>query len=192
MPDSPSGRMDKNADRFLRGRSHPVFMIVAFVSVFFFAGLPFLFDTDSWLLVVPCLIGCFSCFFLFIRLLVGLEGELANLKFIFLIIAGYLCYRAGEQWYLIVLLTAGTLLCSFLIARLIGPSVPVIRQRANSPRSAWRLSDSSLSGANITCATRLANCRALSRESLSHSGSAPAAATSIWRKMRLKHAKSWP
>jgi hypothetical protein len=128
MPDCPSGRMDKNTDRLLLGDSHPVLAIVAFVATFLFAALPFLFDTDRVFIVVPCIIGCFSCCLLFLRLLVGAQ-ELKHVKYICLGIAAYLFYLAGRQWYLIVLITGGTVLCSILIARLIGPFVPVTHQR---------------------------------------------------------------
>lgn len=124
MPESPLSRTDMCAKRFTHGDSHPVLAIVVFFAAFLFGALPFVFDTDSFLIVAPCLIACFSSVILFLRLLVG---DVGPVKYIFLFIAGYLGYVAGEQWYVVVFLAGGALLCSLFIDRLIGDFVAVIR-----------------------------------------------------------------
>jgi hypothetical protein len=101
-----------------------VLAIVAFFAAFLFAGLPFIFDTDNILVVAPCMIACFSCVILFLRLLVG---DLGPMKYSFWIVTGQLCHVAGEEWYLVVFLAVGTLLCSYLIARLMGDFAPLVR-----------------------------------------------------------------
>ena len=120
MPDLP----DECAERPAGRGPHPGLAIVAFFAAFLFAALPFGFDSDDFFVVAPCLIACFSSSILFIRVMVG---DLRRFTYIFLAAAGHLCYAAGEQWYVVVLLALGTLLCSFLMARLIGDFAPVIR-----------------------------------------------------------------
>jgi hypothetical protein len=124
MSEPLASRIDPSAARDTPGNSHPVAAVFVFFASFLFAALPFVFDTDNLLVVAPCLIACFSCSILFLRLLVG---DLGPLKYTFFIIAGHLGYVAGEQWYVVAILVGGTLLCSFLINRLLGEFAPVIR-----------------------------------------------------------------
>lgn len=123
MAELNTDRTQRNADRLLRGGSHPVLAIAAFFGAFLFAALPFVFDRTTCWLSPPGLMACFSCSILFMRLLIG---ELGLIKWILLGVAAYLGYIAAEQWYLIALLAGGTLVCSFLIARLVGDFVPVV------------------------------------------------------------------
>jgi hypothetical protein len=118
-----------NIERMLPGTPRPYVAMAAFGAVFFFAGFPFLFDTDNLLIAVPCIIACLSAFVLFLHLLVGLNGDTRQIKYMLLGIAAYLAVLAGRQWYLIALITCGTVVTSFLIARLLGPTIPVIRPR---------------------------------------------------------------
>ena len=117
--------MARNGGQLLPDGKHPVVALIAFISAFLFAGFPFAVDPDSFLIVAFGVIGCFSVTILFIRLLIG---ELGRVKWILLGMAGYLCVIAGHQWYLIVLLTVGTVLCSFVISRLLGSFKPLVRK----------------------------------------------------------------
>lgn len=122
-----SGRTDNRAERLLPGDSHPVFAAVAFAAVILFAAVPFLVDTDEPSFVIPSLIGCFTSFFVFLHLLVGLTGSFSSVKRNSLLIVISLGIAAGGQWYLMALIAGGTLLCTLFLIRLIGPHVPVIR-----------------------------------------------------------------
>lgn len=113
----------RNVNQLFRGGSRPVLAVIAFFATFLFAALPFAFDTDNVLVVAPCIIASFSCAILFMRFLIGEPGMV---KWILLAAAGYLCISAGREWYVVLLLTGGTICCSILFDRLIGKFVPLI------------------------------------------------------------------
>ena len=136
MAESSPDQIARNADRLLLGAKHPVFAIFAFMSAFVFAALPFLVNTENALIIVPCLIACASCSILFIQLLIG---RLGHVKWLLLAIAGFLCVYAGGHWYLIVLLTGGTVLCCSVVDRLIGRFRPLIR--VSDHEHAWSSRD---------------------------------------------------
>ena len=123
-PDYTSGHIDRISDQHVRADSHPVLAIVVFVAAFVFAALPFLSDTDNFFIVAPCVIASLSCSILFMRLVMG---DLGPVKWIMLATAGYACVSVGREWYIVVLLTTGTVLCSILIDRLVGDFVPLTR-----------------------------------------------------------------
>lgn len=123
MPESMTGQTAMNADRLLRGGKHPVLAVVAFVAAFMFAALPFVIATDNPLAVGPSVIACVSCSILFMRLLIG---KLGIVNWLLLGVAGYLCIVAEREWYVVVLLTGGTVVSLFVIDRLIGTFVPLI------------------------------------------------------------------
>ena len=123
MPKSTTGQTPMNSGRLLRGGTHPILAVVAFVAAFMFAALPFAIDADNPLVVAPSVIACASCSILFMRLLIG---KLGIVNWLLLGAAGYLCIVAGRDWYVVVLLTSGTVLCLFVIERLIGNFVPLI------------------------------------------------------------------
>lgn len=112
------------ADRLERGGKHPVLAIVAFLGAFLFVAPAFVFDQDNFLIVAPCVIGSFSCSILFIRLVIGQLGRVTWSLVQAGIIGGL---AVGRQWYIVALLGAGVVLCSFIIDRLLGPIVPLVR-----------------------------------------------------------------
>jgi len=113
----------RNADRLLHVGTRPVLAIVAFFATFLFAALPFALDSDSVLVVAPFIIASFSCSILFMRLLIG---NLGVINWLFLGCAVWFGVSVGRQWYIVMLLTGGTVLCLFLIDRLIGNFVPLV------------------------------------------------------------------
>ena len=118
--------MNTAAERLLPGKSHLVLAVVSFSVAFLFAALPWAFDTDHVVVVSVCAIACASSVILFIRLLVG---KLGNLKYLLLLPPAILCfstYAAGQEWYLVVMITGGTIICSSLIARLVGHFSPLV------------------------------------------------------------------
>lgn len=117
---------ESTTDRLLLGRSHPVLAIIVFFAAFLFAALPFAFGTDDVLVVSVCVVACFSSVILFIRLLLGKLGALKYLLLIAPAILGYTAYVAEREWHLVVIVTAGTIICSYVITRLIGDFRPLI------------------------------------------------------------------
>ncbi len=124
MSESSDSRTFKNTERLLRGNTRPVIAFVSFLSAFLFAALPFAFNTDHILLVAPCVVVSFSCSILFIRLIVG---ELGLVKWILLGTAVYLAMHVGSEWYVVALLTLGTVVCSLFMDILLGDFVPISR-----------------------------------------------------------------
>lgn len=112
------------ADRREGGGKHPVLAVVAFLGAFLFIAPAFIFDQDNFLIVAPCGIGSFSCSILFMRLLIGPLGRVKWSLVQAWIIAGL---AVGRQWYIVALLGLGVVLCSFIIDRLLGPIVPLVR-----------------------------------------------------------------
>lgn len=134
MPESTAGLTGENADRRLRGGSHPMLALIAFVATFLLTALGCAVDGDNWLVVAPFIIGALCCAILFVRLLIG---EQSSTRWTSYGIVAHLCYVADEEWYKIAFLVGGTLVCSFFIARLIGEFVPIVPvARSSQGRSA--------------------------------------------------------
>jgi hypothetical protein len=106
------------------GAGRPVLAIVAFIGAFLFAALGSALDSENPLVVAPFVIVSLCCTILFMRLLIG---EMRWAKWIWLGLGIPLCYAAGDEWYLVVLLMCGTHLGTLLIARLIGNFDPIVR-----------------------------------------------------------------
>jgi hypothetical protein len=127
MTKIPLGQMERRVELLLFGKSHPVLASCFFFATFLFAALPFAIETDDVLIVSVCVIACFSSAILFIRLLLGKLGLVRYLLLIAPAILCYAAYAAGKEWHLVVIITGGTIICSHLIARLIGDFRPLIR-----------------------------------------------------------------
>lgn len=106
------------------GHTRPRLAAMIFFAAFLFAGIPVAVNSDHVLVVAPCAIACFTCTILFIRLLIG---ELGMIKWILLGMGAFLCVLGGREWYLGVLLTAGTILCTVLADRAMQPYSPLVR-----------------------------------------------------------------
>ena len=55
-----------------------------------------------------------------------LIGKLGIVNWFLLGAAGYLCIASGRDWYVVALLTGATVLCLFIVDRLMGHFVPLI------------------------------------------------------------------
>lgn len=108
----------------LVGAKRPVLAVVAFTGAFSFTALGLALDSENPLVSAPFVIATLCCTILFLRLLLG---EMLWAKWIWLSLGVPLCYAAGDEWYLIVLLMGGTHLGTLLIAWLIGDFDPVLR-----------------------------------------------------------------
>lgn len=122
MHDSMSAR-DERIAGLRRDGSRPVLAGVSFLAAFLFVAVPFAIQDCSVVVAAPCIIACFSCSMLILRLLVG---DLGVVKWLMLGMAVWLGVSVGPQWYVVALLTCGTVLCLFVIDRLIGEFVPLV------------------------------------------------------------------
>ena len=121
-----TSRAQRNADRLSPGGKRPVLAIVAFFANFLFVALPFALYADTPIpirVAAPCIIAALSCSILFMQLLIG---DIRTVKWLLLGTAACLGVSVGPQWYLVAFFTGGTVLCLFLIDRLIGNFVPLV------------------------------------------------------------------
>lgn len=128
MTNDAADRTARNADRMLTGGTRPMTAAIAFLLPFFFAAMPYLADSDSAFVVIPCVIGALSSTFLCLRLLIGDFGFVIR---VVLIVGVCLCIYAGREWYLVALIMIGTVLCCYGLNRFVGRFRPLIYTPAN-------------------------------------------------------------
>lgn len=113
----------RNCDRLLRGRKRPWLTLIAFVTSFLFAAIPFLAGIDHWTLVALCTVACFCSVLLLIRLLVGNLPIPASFVYIGVLI---FAISVGQQWYVVALLALAVWGFDLIVLTIVGRFIPLL------------------------------------------------------------------